>query len=98
MRACEDTSRYVQVPVTDKEAARWSSGLRHWPLTPVTAVRICYGSPKEDKSAVNSRGNILAGANDDEVPPVPIPNTEVKLISAKNTWRETARENRSVPA
>ena len=40
----------------------------------------------------------LAGAYDDEVPPVPIPNTEVKLISAENTWREAAREHRSVPA
>ena len=32
-----------------------------------------------------------------EVPPVPIPNTEVKLISVENTWREAARENRTVP-
>ena len=32
-----------------------------------------------------------------EVPPVPIPNTEVKLISADDTWLETARENRSSP-
>ena len=30
-------------------------------------------------------------------PPVPIPNTEVKLTSAHDTWLETARENRSVP-
>ena len=28
-------------------------------------------------------------------PPVPIPNTEVKLCSAENTWLETAREDRS---
>ena len=26
--------------------------------------------------------------------PVPIPNTEVKLTSADNTWRVTAREDR----
>ena len=32
-----------------------------------------------------------------EGPPVPIPNTVVKLISAENTWWETARENRSMP-
>ena len=37
------------------------------------------------------------GANDDEVPPVPIPNTEVKLIGAEDTWRVAAWENRSVP-
>ena len=28
-------------------------------------------------------------------PPVPIPNTEVKLCSANNTWLATAREDKS---
>ena len=37
------------------------------------------------------------GVNDDEGPPVPIPNTEVKLVRANNTWLETAREDRSTP-
>ena len=37
------------------------------------------------------------GAYDDEVPPVPIPNTEVKLVRVESTWRETAWEDRSVP-
>ena len=32
-----------------------------------------------------------------EVPPVPIPNTVVKLNCAEDTWREAARENRSSP-
>ena len=32
-----------------------------------------------------------------EGPPVPIPNTVVKLNSAENTWLEAARENRSMP-
>ena len=40
----------------------------------------------------------IAGVNDDEDPPVPIPNTEVKLIRVESTWRETAREDRSMPA
>ena len=35
-----------------------------------------------------------AGADYAEVPPVPIPNTEVKLRSAEDTWLETTRENR----
>ena len=30
----------------------------------------------------------------DEGPPVPIPNTEVKLICADDTWRATAWENK----
>ena len=37
------------------------------------------------------------GANGGEVPPVPIPNTEVKLTSVENTWLETAWEDRAVP-
>ena len=31
-----------------------------------------------------------------EGPPVPIPNTEVKLAGAEDTWLEAARENRSL--
>ena len=37
------------------------------------------------------------GVDDDEGPPVPIPNTEVKLISAEDTWLATARDNRKAP-
>ena len=32
-----------------------------------------------------------------EDPPVPIPNTVVKLVCAENTWRAASRENRSMP-
>ena len=41
---------------------------------------------------------MIAGVDDDEDPPVPIPNTEVKLMGAENTWLETAREDRTMPA
>ena len=37
---------------------------------------------------------ILVGDDDGEVPPVPIPNTEVKLTRAQDSSLETARENR----
>ena len=40
----------------------------------------------------------IVGVNGCEVPPVPIPNTEVKLIRVEDTWLATARENRSMPA
>ena len=40
----------------------------------------------------------MAGVYYAEVPPVPIPNTEVKLSSAEDTWREAAWKNRSSPA
>ena len=39
----------------------------------------------------------VVGAVNAQGPPVPIPNTEVKLCSAEDTSRETARENRSAP-
>ena len=32
-----------------------------------------------------------------EATPVPIPNTEVKLACAENTWLETARKDRLLP-
>ena len=37
---------------------------------------------------------IIVGVDCDEGPPVPIPNTEVKLMFAENTCRVTGRENR----
>ena len=37
------------------------------------------------------------GVYDDEGPPVPIPNTVVKLIRADNTRRAASREDKSTP-
>ena len=37
------------------------------------------------------------GGDDAEDTPVPIPNTEVKLCSADDTWLVTARESRKLP-
>ena len=37
------------------------------------------------------------GVSNGEGPPVPIPNTEVKLTSADDTCLATGRENRSMP-
>ena len=34
------------------------------------------------------------GADGDEGPPVPFPNTVVKLVCVDNTWWATAREDR----
>ena len=36
----------------------------------------------------------IVGVDWGEGPPVPIPNTEVKLTSADNTYRVTGREDR----
>ena len=39
----------------------------------------------------------IVGIHNGEGPPVPIPNTEVKLTGAENTWLEAAREDRAMP-
>ena len=39
----------------------------------------------------------IVGVYTIEVPPVPIPNTVVKLNCAENTWRAAAWEDRSSP-
>ena len=39
----------------------------------------------------------MVGDDDGEVPPVPIPNTVVKLVYGDNTWLATAREDKSMP-
>ena len=41
--------------------------------------------------------NIISGDNSEEVTPVPISNTVVKLFSANDTWWETAWESRRLP-
>ena len=39
----------------------------------------------------------ISGDYGEKVPPVPIPNTEVKLLRVESTWLVTARESRSLP-
>ena len=41
--------------------------------------------------------NKICGDYSGEATPVPIPNTEVKLLSADDTWRATSRESRTLP-
>ena len=45
----------------------------------------------------NLENDTVSGGNGEGVPPVPIPNTEVKTFSADGTWLDTARESRSPP-
>ena len=53
-----------------------------------------YGNRKNEVSEPDADE---VGIYDGEGPPVPIPNTEVKLTSADNTCLETDREDRSMP-
>ena len=68
----------------------------------ISALWLVGQAAKTPASHAGNAGSIparvtIVGVDCDEDPPVPIPNTEVKLISAENTWLEAARENRSVP-
>ena len=46
---------------------------------------------------MREEGSEEVSATNAEGPPVPIPNTEVKLCSGENTWLEAAREDSSMP-
>ena len=48
-------------------------------------------------SLEGTKALIHSGGYYREATPVPIPNTEVKLVRAHNTWLETAREDRLLP-
>ena len=48
-------------------------------------------------SGMDVKKQPIVGVTNGEGPPVPIPNTEVKLCSADNTSSETMREDKSRP-
>ena len=58
-------------------------------------LRFCVILPIVQQMAVRLSWRV--GVISDEGPPVPIPNTVVKLICAEDTWWEAAWKNRSVP-
>ena len=43
------------------------------------------------------QANVRSGDDSKEDPPVPMPNTEVKLLNVDDTWRATAWESRKLP-
>ena len=51
---------------------------------------VLYWSSRENRSRI-------VGVDYGEGPPVPIPNTEVKLVRAEDTWLEAAWKNRCSP-
>ena len=68
-----------------------------WPVGQAVKTSPSHG---ENRSSILLRVTIfliIIGVDSKEVPPVPIPNTVVKLIRAEDTWRATAWKNRSVP-
>ena len=53
-------------------------------------------SRRRRKNRVENPFTRKVSVNNSEGPPVPIPNTEVKLVCAYNTWLDTARDDRSM--
>ena len=51
----------------------------------------------DSANRLSEREKRIVGVTNAEGPPVPIPNTEVKLCSGENTLRETVREDSSMP-
>ena len=48
----------------------------------------------EDLESDTQEASVRVGTFSGEGPPVPIPNTAVKLCNADDTWLETARESK----
>ena len=86
-------------------------GLSGRPLALVFITRLVGQAVKTPASHAGNGGSIpprvttltlrrkqkIVGVDDAEGPPVPIPNTEVKLSGADDSWLVTACENREMP-
>ena len=59
-------------------------------------LRVHPSTKRKDKSSYRTHKR-KSGGNSEEVTPVPIPNTVVKLLSADDTWRAAAWESRTSP-
>ena len=59
--------------------------------------RLPWASTMSESRPQPHKNATVSGDNGEGVPPVPIPNTEVKPFSADGTWLDTARESRSSP-
>jgi hypothetical protein len=65
-------------------------------INPNTVKRICVVL-REQSSERNNENFKRSGDNAGGVPPVPIPNTEVKTSRADDTWTAGSWESRSLP-
>ena len=70
-----------------------SSKVLHLPTSRECVCSVLKAQAFKEKREVDGKTS-KAGADDAKDPPVPIPNTEVKLGCAEDTWLETTWENR----
>ena len=89
--------RAKTISLCDERQGSLVKRLRLRPLTPATRVRFPHESPQGDKGRNAFIYKRIVGVDDAEGPPVPIPNTEVKLSGAENTWLVTVRKDREMP-
>ena len=59
-----------------------------------SVARIIEVMENQDMFSFQGTSNQIVGVDCDEGPPVPIPNTEVKLVCADDSCRVTGCENR----
>ena len=88
----------AQAPPQRREAERAEKLRKSFRTSRRNEKRVGRGKPagrQPPRTATTSF--TISGGNDEGVPPVPIPNTEVKPFSAESTWLDTAREHRSPP-
>ena len=77
---------------------RMSDSSIHFQLCPwLTRSRKAECWSIESAVSRKTKCRFTVGVFDSEGPPVPIPNTEVKLVCAYNTWLEAARDDWSMP-
>ena len=82
---------------------RYFKGLKEKRPLPKTHKWLVGQAVKTPASHAGNAGSIparvtkIVGVDDAEGPPVPIPNTEVKLSGAEDTWLATAWEDRKTP-
>ena len=68
------------------------------PCIPHSLFSFQGASPERKRKPIErEESSDIVGVFNGEGPPVPIPNTEVKLTSAENTCLATDREDRSMP-
>ena len=68
-----------------------------WSKTLASHASNMGSNPVRVTNKKSCESGFIVGAFSDEGPPVPIPNTEVKLISAENTWGAAPWEDRATP-
>ena len=78
---------------TEREERERSEGEGKLPGAKAGQGERSQGKKREARNRIAT----ISGGNDERVPPVPIPNTAVKPLSADGTWLDTARESRSPP-